>query len=90
MAAAQQQQRQASPQPGQQQGQVQGQGQPTQQQVPVNPGGPPDPKAIAVATFLRSQDLKPRTCVLDGQRKDLFKGTSLSYNPISKLTHNPK
>lgn len=78
IAAAQQQQRQGSPQPGQQGQQGQGAGQPAQttHQVPVNAGGPADPKAIAVANFLRSQDLKPRTCILDGQRKDLFKGTS--------------
>lgn len=46
----------------------------TQTQVPVNPSNPPDPKALAVAQFLRSQDLKPRTCIMDGQRKDMFKG----------------
>ncbi|KAL3449675.1 translocation protein Sec62-domain-containing protein [Aspergillus insuetus] len=43
------------------------------QQVPVNPNNPKNPKAIAVAKFLRSQNLKTRTCVLDGQRKDMFK-----------------
>lgn len=60
-----------SPAPPQQQ-----QPQPQQQthQVPVNPNGPADPKAVAVAKFLRSQNLKPRTCILDGQRKDMFKG----------------
>ncbi|KAJ5081851.1 Translocation protein Sec62 ascomycota [Penicillium alfredii] len=42
-------------------------------QVPVTPGSPPDPKALAVANFLRSQNLKPRTCIMDGQRKDMFK-----------------
>jgi translocation protein SEC62 len=46
------------------------------QQVPVNPSNPADPKAIAVAQWLRSQDLKPRTCIMDGQRKDMFKGMS--------------
>lgn len=79
-----QQQGQAAQQPQQQQPQVQQQGQvPAQQQpqpqqqthqVPVQPGQPPDPKAVAVANFLRSQNLKPRTCILDGQRKDMFKG----------------
>ncbi|CAI7623281.1 unnamed protein product [Penicillium pancosmium] len=82
-----QQQGQASPQgEGQQQQQQEGQqnqqGQasaPQQQvqqqthQVPVQPGQPADPKALAVANFLRSQNLKPRTCILDGQRKDMFK-----------------
>ncbi|RPB12460.1 translocation protein [Morchella conica CCBAS932] len=31
------------------------------------------PEALAVAQFLRNQDLKSRTCILQGQRKDLFK-----------------
>ncbi|KAL4879164.1 translocation protein Sec62-domain-containing protein [Aspergillus karnatakaensis] len=50
-----------------------GQPQTRTQQVPVNPNNPKDPKAIAVAKFLRSQNLKTRTCIMDGQRKDLFK-----------------
>ena len=45
-----------------------------QQQIPVQPGVEPKPEALAVAKFLRSQDLKTRVCVLDGQRKDMFKG----------------
>jgi translocation protein SEC62 len=53
----------------------------TTQQVPVNPNNPPDPKALAVANWLRSQNLKPRTCIMDGQRKDMFKG---EQRPISK------
>ncbi|KAE8376426.1 translocation protein Sec62-domain-containing protein [Aspergillus bertholletiae] len=79
-----QRQAQGSPQPGQpgQPGQQGEQGQQTPKpsqpqqtthQVPVNPSNPPDPKAIAVAQFLRSQNLKPRTCIMDGQRKDMFK-----------------
>jgi translocation protein SEC62 len=68
---AQQQQGQGAP--GQNQLQTQAQS-PQQQQVPVNPNNPPNPKAIAVATWLRSQNLKTRTCILDGQRKDMFKG----------------
>ena len=65
----------------QQQQQAQGQGQahnhqpPQTQKIPVNPGVAPKPEALAVAKFLRSQDLKTRTCILDGQRKELFKGT---------------
>jgi hypothetical protein len=55
----------------------------TTQQVPVNPNNPPDPKALAVANWLRSQNLKPRTCIMDGQRKDMFKG---EQRPISKYT----
>ncbi|TLS30133.1 hypothetical protein PpBr36_03012 [Pyricularia pennisetigena] len=46
--------------------QQQGQGQ------PITPG-PPNPLAIALANFLRSQDLKPRTCILNGERKDMFR-----------------
>ncbi|KAJ5133131.1 translocation protein Sec62-domain-containing protein [Penicillium atrosanguineum] len=77
-----QQQAQQQAQQAQQQGQAPPQqGQPGQSpapqqqmhQVPVQPGQPADPKAIAVANFLRSQNLKPRTCILDGQRKDMFK-----------------
>ncbi|MCJ1390952.1 Translocation protein S62 [Xylographa bjoerkii] len=42
------------------------------QQVPINPGAP-DPRAVALAKWLRSQDLKARTCILNGQRKDMFR-----------------
>ncbi|CAM1511396.1 Fc.00g089090.m01.CDS01 [Cosmosporella sp. VM-42] len=45
-----------------------GQGQPQA----ITPG-PPNPKALALAKFLRSQELKPRTCILNGERKDMFK-----------------
>ena len=54
-------------------GQPQMQGQ-QGQQVPITPGAP-DPRALALAKWLRGQDLKPRTCILNGQRKDMFKGT---------------
>jgi translocation protein SEC62 len=43
------------------------------QPQPIVPG-PPNPVAIALAKFLRSQELKPRTCILNGDRKDMFKG----------------
>lgn len=43
------------------------------QQVPITPGAP-DPKSLALAKWLRSQDLKTRTCILNGQRKDMFRG----------------
>lgn len=43
------------------------------QQVPITPGEP-DPKSVALAKWLRSQDLKTRTCILNGQRKDMFRG----------------
>ncbi|KAL2037993.1 hypothetical protein N7G274_009213 [Stereocaulon virgatum] len=42
------------------------------QQVPITPGAP-DPKALALAKWLRGQDLKTRTCILNGQRKDMFR-----------------
>lgn len=60
---------------GQQQQQQQQQAQPQ----PIQPG-PPKPEALAVANFLKSQDLKMRTCILNGQRKDMFKGESQSFN----------
>ena len=47
------------------------------QQVPITPGAP-DPKALALAKWLRGQDLKTRTCILNGQRKDMFRGTYFS------------
>lgn len=61
-------QRQQQMQAQQQQGGPQ-QGQPQ----PIQPG-PPNPVAIAMANFLRGQTLKPRTCIFNGQRKDMFKG----------------
>ncbi|KAH6607430.1 translocation sec62 [Trichoderma cornu-damae] len=42
------------------------------QPQPITPG-PPDPKGLAVAKFLRGQNLKPRTSILNGERKDMFK-----------------
>lgn len=59
------QQQQAMAQQAQQQEQAQPQ--------PIQPG-PPKPEALAVANFLKNQDLKMRTCILNGQRKDMFKG----------------
>lgn len=66
-----------------QQGQGQPQGQPQGQRPqggpqpgvaqPITPG-PPNPVAIAMANFLRAQDLKLRTCILNGDRKDMFRG----------------
>ncbi|KAF2144113.1 uncharacterized protein K452DRAFT_246292 [Aplosporella prunicola CBS 121167] len=55
-----------------QQAQQQGQPQQAPQGQPVQPG-PPQPHAIAIANFLRGQDLKPRTCILNEKRKDMFK-----------------
>ncbi|PGH12819.1 hypothetical protein AJ79_04043 [Helicocarpus griseus UAMH5409] len=53
--------------------QAQAQGGQQQQHVPMNSNAPPDPRAVAVAQFLKSQDMKPRTCILDGRRRELFK-----------------
>lgn len=47
------------------------------QQVPITPGAP-DPKALALAKWLRSQDLKTRVSILNGQRKDIFRGNQFS------------
>jgi translocation protein SEC62 len=72
------------------QGQNQGQGQPRPlqgqpgppgqqvQHVPVNGTVEAKPDALAVAKFLRSQNLKTRTCIFNGQRKDMFKGEMTS------------
>ncbi|RKF58337.1 Translocation protein SEC62 [Erysiphe neolycopersici] len=35
--------------------------------------GPPTPSALAVAKFLKNQDLKVRTCILGGRRKEMFR-----------------
>ncbi|KAK4955735.1 Translocation protein S62 [Elasticomyces elasticus] len=72
MQMMQQQQRaqQQGQQPGQQQMQQQG-AQPGQQ-VPIAPG-PPKPEALAVAAFLRGQNLKLRTCIFQEKRKEMFK-----------------
>ena len=65
----------------QQSNQPQIQGQQPGQAVPIT-GGPIDPKAEAIMKWLRSQDLKPRTCILNGQRKEMFRGT-LQNRPSS-------
>ncbi|KAI5290769.1 Translocation protein S62, partial [Ascosphaera aggregata] len=79
MAARAQAQAGAENVPGQAQGPAQAaakqqpQQHQVQQQVPVNAGASANPQAIAVANFLRSQNLKPRSCILDGRRRELFK-----------------
>ena len=78
--AAQQQQQQGGqpgqpqqrpPQPGQPGGPPPGQ---QMQQVPVNGTVEAKPEALALAKFLRTQNLKTRTCIFNGQRKEMFKG----------------
>lgn len=66
-------QQQAAMQQQQMQQQQQQQGAQQGQQQAITPG-PPKPEALAVANFLKSQNLKNRTCILNGQRKDMFKG----------------
>ena len=49
------------------------------------PQDPPtaSPEALAVADFLKSsKELKARTCILNGQRTDLFKGSAPFPNPF--------
>ena len=85
-------QQQAQNQAAQPQGQPQMQGQ-QGQQVPITPGAP-DPRALALAKWLRGQDLKPRTCILNGQRKDMFRGISTGLifvrNSLYKFTEFSK
>ncbi|KAI8963844.1 translocation protein [Daldinia sp. FL1419] len=45
---------------------------PPGQPQPIRPG-PPNPIAIALANFLRGQPLKQRTCIINGERKDMFR-----------------
>lgn len=79
-AMQQQQMAQQRAQQGMQPGAQPQQGQPQQgQPQPIQPG-PPKPEALAVANFLKNQDLKPRTCILNGQRKDMFKGETFFAN----------
>lgn len=62
--------------PGQPPAQGQPQGQPQQRMQSLDITKPVEakPDALAVAKFLRSQNLKTRTCIFNGQRKDMFKG----------------
>ena len=46
----------------------------TRESVSLSNPGTPSPEALAMAKWLRGQDLKTRTCILNGQRKDMFKG----------------
>jgi translocation protein SEC62 len=66
MAAAQQQQQQGGAGPPQQGGPR------PPGATPIKPG-PPKPEALAVATFLQGQDLKPRTSIFNGERKQMFR-----------------
>jgi translocation protein SEC62 len=47
---------------------------PPAQHQPVQPG-PPKPEALALAAFLKNQNLKLRTCIFQEKRKDMFRGT---------------
>lgn len=74
MRMQQQQQQQGGPQQRPPQG---GPGQPQ----PIEPG-PPNPAAIAVANFLKSQELKHRTVIHDEKRKEMFRGNSSLYESL--------
>lgn len=63
--------------------QAQQRAQEQQQKQPIQPG-PPKPEAIAVANWLKSQDLKPRTVVHDEKRKDMFRGTLQSLESMTR------
>lgn len=52
---------------------------------PIAPG-PPKPEALALAKFLRSQELKPRTCILNGERKDMFRGELNRWGTLLNCT----
>lgn len=80
-AAQQQQMQQAQVQAQQQQQQQVRQG----QQVPIQPG-PPKPEALAVAKFLKSQNLKSRPAIFQEKRKEMFKGMHGLTNVPSRLT----
>ncbi|KAF1949529.1 translocation protein [Byssothecium circinans] len=56
----------------QQRAQQEQQQQQQQGQQPIQPG-PPKPEALAVANWLKGQELKPRTVIHDEKRKDMFK-----------------
>ena len=50
---------------------------PDGQRVEIRNDGAVDPRALAVAKWLSGQDLKTRTCLLNGQRKDMFRGVQI-------------
>lgn len=70
-AQAQAQQQGQAPANGQPQGPPPGQ---TMQKIDLTKPVEAKPEALAVAKYLRSQDLKLRTCIFEGNRKDMFKG----------------
>ncbi|KAF2222806.1 translocation protein Sec62-domain-containing protein [Elsinoe ampelina] len=71
---AQQQGQQGQHQHQHQHEQQQQQGQPQAQQISLNGDHPPPkPEALAVANFLKSQDLKPRTSLFNNERKEMFR-----------------
>lgn len=59
---------------------AQGQAPPGQkmQQLDITKPVEAKPDALALAVFLRGQNLKTRTCIFNGQRKDMFKGMWLT------------
>ncbi|KAF1823649.1 translocation protein [Dissoconium aciculare CBS 342.82] len=72
IAQAQQRQQQQLQQQQQQAQHAASGAQPGQQEI-IQQGQPPTPESLALAAFLRSQDLKPRTCILQEKRHQMFK-----------------
>ena len=62
---------------------AQGQAPPGQkmQQIDITKPVEAKPDALALAVFLRGQNLKTRTCIFNGQRKDMFKGSFPLVSP---------
>ena len=85
MQQQQMQQQGGQPQPPGQGPPKPAQGQPGRevQHVPVNGTVEAKPDALAVAKFLRAQNLKTRTCIFNGQRKDMFKGSSRAHGGLT-------
>ena len=55
-----------------------------EQRIPINNTGTPDPRALALAQWLRGQELKTRTCILGGERKDMFRGKQGPWNCLEQ------
>ncbi|KAF4547915.1 putative translocation protein SEC62 [Elsinoe fawcettii] len=74
MRMQQQAQQQSGQQHQHQHEHEQQQGQPQAQQISLNGDHPPPkPEALAVANFLKSQDLKPRISLFNNERKEMFR-----------------
>jgi len=52
--------------------------------------GPPKPEAVALANFLKNQDLKVRTCIFQEKRQDMFRGVPFPPPSVVPLTCHSK